>query len=441
MLPMAAAAREGAEAQALSPIPALDLATAQEIALSENPNLDAALDRVRQARARVDQARSEYWPRLDAVTSGSQVWYGEAPTPFPGVEAEDRQDIYTAGLSATWILFDGFQRKFKILAARYGAEGSRAARLDTARLLLSSVANAFHNAQLARENIAIAQADEKFNQRLAEDARARRRVGTGTLSDVLNFEVGINSARANVIRARESWETARYGLAVLMGDPDGRLPAGMELAPLPPETEAMLTLPGPAEAIDYALAHRPDIRTGELQLESAEAGIGQARAGYFPRVNLSAAYEGERIDDPEFGSDDFDASVGLNLSYNLFQGGYTRARVREAMDGSAEARNRLADVRNMTVSEVRTALASFASARDQLLLQRENAELVRRNRDLVEKEYAAGQTSLVRLNEAQRDLIQAQGRLALARVSLRQARQSLKAATGEILAPFEIPGF
>jgi outer membrane protein TolC len=45
----------------------------------------------------------------------------------------------------------------------------------------------------------------------------------------------------------------------------------------------------------------------------------------------------------------------------------------------------------------------------------------------------AGQVSLVRLNEAQRDLIQQQGRLALARVALRQAWHDLRVATGEIL--------
>lgn len=121
--------------------------------------------------------------------------------------------------------------------------------------------------------------------------------------------------------------------------------------------------------------------------------------------------------------------------------GRTKAKVRGATDAAAEARNLLTEARNTTVSDVRTAMASLRSAKDQLLLQRENAELVRRNRDLVEKEYATGQTSLVRLNEAQRNLIQARGRLALARVSLRQARQGLKAATGEILAPFEVEGF
>jgi len=72
-------------------------------------------------------------------------------------------------------------------------------------------------------------------------------------------------------------------------------------------------------------------------------------------------------------------------------------------------------------------------------LQRKNAKLVMQNRDLVEKEYQAGQASLVRLNEAQRNLTQAQGRLALARVGLRQAQKNLRASTGRILEPFGSP--
>ena len=75
-------------------------------------------------------------------------------------------------------------------------------------------------------------------------------------------------------------------------------------------------------------------------------------------------------------------------------------------------------------------------AQAQLALERSNAKLVKQNRDLVEKEYTAGQTSLVRLNEAQRDLTNAQSRLALALVGLRLAWQNLDAATGKILLPF-----
>ncbi len=57
----------------------------------------------------------------------------------------------------------------------------------------------------------------------------------------------------------------------------------------------------------------------------------------------------------------------------------------------------------------------------------------------MDKEYNAGQASLVRLNEAQRDLNQATSQLALARVGLRQTWKNLNVATGRILQPFEAP--
>ena len=59
---------------------------------------------------------------------------------------------------------------------------------------------------------------------------------------------------------------------------------------------------------------------------------------------------------------------------------------------------------------------------------------MQRNRDLVEKGYGVGQESLVRLNEAQRDLNQAMARLASARVSLRQAWYNLRTAAGLTVA-------
>jgi hypothetical protein len=57
------------------------------------------------------------------------------------------------------------------------------------------------------------------------------------------------------------------------------------------------------------------------------------------------------------------------------------------------------------LAEVRRAWVNLEETQQQLVLQRTTAELVQKNRDLVEKEYAAGQAALVRLNEAQRDLV------------------------------------
>ena len=417
----------------------LDLETSQRIALSENPSIAAARDRIRQARERVRQARATYWPTLDASASYSRVSLPQSSLlgfgPMPGVPLaiNDPEDYYDIDLKANWVLFRGLERIYANKGARAAEQGSQEAERDARRLLLSSVANSFYRAQLAREEIAIGGANEDFNRKQAEDAKARQRVGTGSLSDVLNFEVQVNAAKAELINARRAYEVAMFGLAALVGISEGTFPSDLDLIRLEQETAEELAAPEPEGHVAYAKQNRTDILQAQYAVTQAQQAIGVARAPFFPAFNFSASLDGQRLGDTGFEEDDFGNTIALGFSYNLFSGGYDLARVGEARARRDEAKKTLANLTNNVVSEVRTAITRVAAAQQELLLQRSNAALVQQNRDLVEKEYAAGQGSLVRLNEAQRDLVTAQSRLALALVSLRLAWQNLLATTGEIL--------
>jgi len=426
----------------ISEVQVLDLETARHIAMSENPSLGAARDRVLQARERVNQARSAYYPRLDATGSGVRVRRpeneldGTDNLPLPFEPLDKRENIYDAGLQATYILFNGFERRFSNQSSELGAKSSRQAFADVRRLLLQAVASSYYDAQLAQENIRIAEADAAFNRRQVEDAQARRQAGTGSLSDVLNFEVQVNRARFEVIRARRQYEVSMAVLAALLGVPQGRFPASLELAPLRDESDAELDFPDPQPMVDYAVAHRPDVLEGEFRVQQTRADLGVARSEFYPSVDLSGTVDGSRQGDAGFEEDDFGYSVGVFLRYNLFAGGASLARLRETRLRLAENENRLEDTVIGVRAEVRQALADLELAQESVRLERSNAALVQRNRNLVEKEYQAGQASLVRLNEAQRDLVQAQSRLALAIVSLRRAWENLETVTAEILTNY-----
>ena len=432
-----------AESFDLNTIRVLDLKTAGKIALADNPSLAAAQARVRQAKQLVLQARSAYWPRLDARASASRVWLSDndyqanlAYASLFGATIDDQEDYYKGELTATWVLFNGFERKFSNAAARYGEGRSESAQNDSKRLLLSSVAGAYFAAQLALENIAIAKADEVFNQQQLMEAKARRRVGSGSLSDELNFEVRVNSAKAKRINAEKAYEVAMFGLAAILGVSGAVFPANLELAKLEHETSEELFSPVPEPLITYAQSHRPDFLQSEFSLKQAISEIKIARAKFFPTVNLLATMEGDRAENGNFENEDFGNTVAVILEYNLFAGGANRAKLREAKAKQVEAEKAMEYVKLKVSSEVRASLARLNSAQKELALQRSNADLVRQNRDLVEKEYAAGLGSLVRLNEAQRDFIAAQSRLALALVSLRQAWFNLETDTGLILLSF-----
>jgi outer membrane protein TolC len=425
----------------------LDLDAAVAIALTGNPGLEASAARVRQAKAQVDQARSTYWPRLDANASGARVELSEntylqnlavARLLNPAATVEDPEDYYNMDLTASWTLFDGFERKFSNASARYGEQSSTAALNDARRLLISAVSLSYFSAQLALENIAIAKADEAFNQRQLTDAEARQRVGTGSLSDVLNFQVRKNQAKTTRINQEYQYEVALYGLAALLGLPESRLPDHVQLARLSSETNKELAAPRVDELIDGAMEHRPDIQQIQWTIKQSEAQVKIAQSDYYPTVVVAGILEGARTGDPELGQDDFGNRVQVGLSYNLFAGGYTRARVQEIRQQKIELDNRLEELILSATSDIRSAAALVITAQSQVALQRENVDLVQRTRDLVEKEYNAGQGSLVRLNEAQKDLTTAQSNLALALVGLRQAWVELKTRAGTILAAYGI---
>jgi outer membrane protein TolC len=442
---MAAEAAGSGQSIDLEAIEVLDLETAQRFALAQNPSLAAAEARMRQAQDRVRQAQSTYWPRLDAGLSGSRVELSDRSAAellasqqifVPDASIDDPEDYYTADLTATWTVFDGFARKFSNMSARYGESQSLAARLDVHRLLLSAVAAAYYTAQLAREDYTIAKADEAFNQRQLEDAEARERAGTGSLSDALNFKVRVNSAQAVRSANRRVYDNTLYVLAALMGLPKAVIPGHLDLAPLEEETPDDLIEVEPAPQIAYALSFRPDLKQAEAALQQGNANVEVAKSGYYPSINLVATVDGSRPNSARMSNEDFGNSVGLYLSYNLFEGGYTRARVSEARHRVDEIENGLDDLRIRITSDVRQSVSTLLSAQEQVVLQRASVALSQQNRDLVEKEYAAGQTSLVRLNEAQRDLTTAQGRLALSLASLRNAWAGLEAATARNLKPY-----
>lgn len=419
----------------------LDLKTAAAIALAENPSLAAAQARVQQAVERVNQAKGTYLPRLDLNYAGSKIWLSgdarETAEIFsrfdPNSSADDPASRYQGGLVASWTMFDGFARKFSNAAARYGQERSVAALSDAKRLLLSAVARAYFVAQLTREDVGIARADEDFNRKQLVEAQARRRVGTGSLSDELNFEIRINDAEAGLIRAEREYETAMYALAALLGMGDAALPPHVNLAPLRTETPAEMETPGAEVLISYALEHRPDIQEASSALRQAGAQVEIARSRFYPTVGLTAGYDGTAGDSLGFEINDFGTSVGLNLTYNLFSGGTDRARVRETEKVVVEQQKNKENIQIAVSADVRESITRLSAAQRQLHLQRRNALLVQRNRELVEKEYNAGQASLVRLNEAQRDLVTAQNRLALALATLRDAWFTLETDTGRIL--------
>jgi len=414
----------------------LDLATARRLALAGNPSLGAARERISQARARISRAEAAWWPSLDFSAGASLMRLSEndyeealALSPLPGAGVDRTRESYKAGLTASWLLFDGFRRQAAAAIARLDHKAGLSSLENSRRLLIQAVTAAYLNAQLGAAGIDIATADTDFYQKQLRDAEARQQAGSGRLSDVLSMRVRLNAARATLLDARREQEAALYSLAALLGLEEARLPQTVTLEP-------MDTDPSPATNYDIdaliaaARDNRPDIREAALRLKQIDASLKQARASFYPSLVLGSGLNAGPDDDPGLTADDLGAAVSLNLSWNLFRGRGDEARRSELLARKREATWLLRDLRTNVAAQVRRAAARLAAAAEQVELQQSNVELVTENRNLAEKEYLAGQTTLTRLNEAQRDLITTRSRLAQALAAYRLAKQELETAAG-----------
>ncbi len=440
----AAWGREAGSQERLAQVEELDLVSAQCIALSANPGVSAARERVAQARARLRQAMATWWPSVDLSAGGAHQRLSDTSfaanrrlAALGGQDLDQSAMHASAGLQATWVLFDGFYRSFNEQRAQAGHLAEEEALVDSRRLLAASVAQAFLNAQLAQSGIDIARASAAFYEKQLANAERRYTVGTGAKGDVLNIRVQLNAARATQLQHERELEAARYGLAALLGLDQTTLPATLRLAPLPDVPQELFQEMDATKLIEEAYNLRPDIRRLEHRQQEAAALAGMAEAPLYPRLRLAGSLEGQREDGLPGEEADYGNSLGLYMSWNLYAGGADRARMAEAGHARREAAYSLAALRNQVAAEIRAALAQLNEAREQLRLQRKTVQLVEENRQLAENAYAEGEYALIQLNEAQRELSAHTSRLAQALVGYHAARQRLLEASGRILEPFE----
>ncbi|MCI5132438.1 MAG: TolC family protein, partial [Candidatus Electrothrix sp. EH2] len=267
----------------LTRIKLLDLETAQRIALQDNPGIAAAQARLEQAKAVLKQAVAADKPSVDAGASTGLGWYSEnnyESISFASPSADQNYESGSLSLLASWLVFDGYARKFRQEQARYGVRASDANRKNTQRLLISAVADAFFNAQSALAAIEITAANKAFYERQLQDAESRLEVGSGSLGDVLNMKVQLNSAKNSLLIGKQNYETSRYALAALLGLEDSVLPKKVRLAALDKacDVSAEKSLRNTDKLIAEALRARPDLLALNMRIKGAEAGIEQAGA-------------------------------------------------------------------------------------------------------------------------------------------------------------------
>jgi len=385
-----------------------------------NQNIRIAEARLRQARGVADQARAGLFPTVNANASAIR-------TKSPNLAnqpnfASGAVDNYALGLTANWDLDLWGKVRRSVEAGEANIQVS-AAQLEAARLSA--------RATLAQNYFALRVADT--TKRLLEDTVAayqrsfeltqnRYKAGVAARVDVVQAEVQLKSAQAQLIDIGVNRAQLEHAIAIQLGDVPANFALGRsDLAVKMPQVPLAL----PSDLLE----RRPDIAAAERSMAAANAQIGVAKAAYFPTLSLSSAlgYRGTNYLTLFVPAGRF-WSLGASAAETLFDAGQRGAVTDQAI---AAYDAQVATYRQTVLTgyqEVEDNLAALRILEEEATLQDEVVQGARQAVELTSNQYAAGVVSYLNVITAQATALNNE------RAAVNLAGQRLTASVGLIRA-------
>jgi NodT family efflux transporter outer membrane factor (OMF) lipoprotein len=290
-------------------------------ALTGSPDLAAAAARVRQAQGLAQQAGAALLPQLDAsaqVTDEKQSRNLGTPVPRGWHDA----GVAAGSFSLDLDLFG--KNRAALRAAKKDAAAAQFEAQETRLLLTTNVASTY--ADLAalyaqRDNL---QAALDIRNQTLKLVRQRYDAGLDTLDALKQAEARIPETRAQIAATDEAIQLDKHALAALLGDgPDRALTIER------PAVGALQAQGIPADASVALIGRRPDIAAARMRVEGAAERIKEARAAFFPDINISALVGLQSFGlGSLFSSGSQFASVTPAVTLPLFHGGALQGQYR-----------------------------------------------------------------------------------------------------------------
>jgi OMF family outer membrane factor len=316
----------------------ISLVEAENLAEVNNPNLKAIAAQVDQAQNNLRAQIALWYPTLNinanALPSytGGQQSFGDSNQFTPDGLTSTNRWFYGASVQAQWALINP-QRVPAIAAARDSFEKAKDAYLVSLRDLRLQVDVAYFTLQQSDDSVRIGQESVRASVISLRDARARYQAGVATKLEVLEAETQLARDQQLLTESLASQAIARRTLAALLDLPQQVTPTAKD-----PARVVGTWQPSLQESIIAAFAFREELDQALLDISIANSSANQALGAVQPFLNvfntlIAGRYQGNQnvlVDLPGSRGWNVDNSIGLGVTWNIFDGGAAAARSRAA---------------------------------------------------------------------------------------------------------------
>ena len=416
---------------------------ALDIALEENFGIKVSRNITEISKNNSSVLNSGYLPAL-SISGGSNYSESDAEIAFPGQVDENGTPIpnrifedqesqrFNAGVNLNYTLFDGLGRKYsyKRLKEQYAlSELQLRETIEFTILQLFEVY--FRIAQLTESNDIF-----KENLFVSKERQKRAEIafihGQGNKLAVLNAQVDVTNDSINLIQIKQQLDNSKRDLNLILNKPINEsfeVDLNVDFVPYI-QIESWLTTAGEN---NVALLKQKS----NTQINSYDVKISQS--GYLPTLGLVGSY-GWNLNKspaspffPGTNNTSFSVGFGASLSWNLFDGGRTLTRVKNAKITFENQDLLEQEAKQIFNRDIANSVQNFKDAKEIFKIQKKQVETATYNFNRSQAQYKLGSITAIEFRQAQINLTNAQNQRTIAKYQAKLAELQLIQITGQLL--------
>lgn len=415
------------------------LEQAIDYALSNNPDLQIATERISQAEAQLGVALSAFYPQVtakvgyDHSNNPAQVFsmivaqrdFG--PNSINNINDPGYRQNFRPEIIGKLSLFRGGQDYHNSKAAELGISAAEFERSTVRNALIEAVTASYYAYLAAQEAHKVAQDSISAIASELKLTRLRYEAGTVLKSDVLSLEVKSAEAQEVQIRAANGIDLAKTGIATLLGlSADQAFSVASTSSTLPePKLAASFT-----DLLDLAMTQRPEVKAAANQVEIAQAKLKSEQGAYLPKADAYVSY-GQNSQSPGFSGSKDNVTAGVSVEMDLFSGLETKNRVSAAERKAAESRETERKTKLAIEQEVKIAFLKLEEALARMRVTEASVAAADEALRLVNEQRRAETVTITRYIEAEAARNTAHSNTIAAHYDALSAEAALKKAVGD----------
>jgi outer membrane protein len=359
-----------------------------------------------------------------SYVSGSEILQNSGKTSYNG----------NYGLNAQWTLYNGGKRLNTIKQEKLN---SKAAQLDvetSENSIQESILQNYVQILYAAEAIKVNESTLSVSK--AQYERGKQLVAAGSLSrvELAQLEAQVSTDEYQLVTAQTALQNYKLQLKQLL-ELDGAEEMNVQIVEID-DASVLATLPDKLDVYEAALAQRPEIQSGKLNIESAALGVKVAKAGYIPTIGLTAGIGTNHTTGSDFTFSEqvkngWNNTAGLSVSVPIFNNRQTKSAVQKAKLQQETSQLDLQDKQKALYKSIEGYWLEAVNSQQRYAAAEKKQQSAQTSFELVSQQFDLGMKNIVELLTEKNTLLSARQETLQAKYMAVLNAQLLKFYQGE----------